>query len=168
MLCLLIFVTEGICHLLYSFRVQLIILCKNNHYNKWWMGLLFPLLTSLLKSFFDSNLQNHMLVSSKEYEKLSACLSLLCYYLLQTIDDCLSNPWEDQMIWCKKKRKKKRGYREQKGIFDHKDYQIQGKVSVELFGLDFDLESKRPILTQPNLNPLIQWNLPWSGKEILW
>ena len=72
------------------------------------------------------------------------------------------------MIWCKKKRKKKQGYREQKGIFDHKDYQIQGKVSVELFGLDFDLESKRPILTQPNLNPLIQWNLPWSGKEILW
>ena len=35
----------------------------------------------------------------------------------------------------KKKRKEKRGYREQKGIFDHKDYQIQGKVSVELFGL---------------------------------
>lgn len=51
------------------------------------------------------------------------------------------------MIRCKKKRKKKRGYREQKEIFDHKDYQIQGKVSVELFGLDFDLESKRPILT---------------------
>lgn len=56
----------------------------------------------------------------------------------------------------KKKRKEKRGYREQRGIFDHKDYQIQGKVSVELFGLDFDLESKRQILTQPNLNPLIR------------
>ena len=51
------------------------------------------------------------------------------------------------MIRCKKKRKKKWGYTEQKEIFDHKDYQIQGKVSVELFGLDFDLESKRPILT---------------------
>lgn len=36
------------------------------------------------------------------------------------------------------KKKEKRGYREQKEIFDHKDYQIQGKVSVELFGLDFD------------------------------
>lgn len=46
------------------------------------------------------------------------------------------------MLQCKKK-KKKRGYREQEGIFDHKDYQIQSKVSVELFGLDFDLESKR-------------------------
>lgn len=66
------------------------------------------------------------------------------------------------------KKKKKRGYREQEGIFDHKDYQIQSKVSVELFGLDFDLESKRWILTQPNLTPLIQRNIPRSGKEILW
>ena len=62
----------------------------------------------------------------------------------------------DDSMQEKKKRKEKRGYREQRGIFDHKDYQIQGKVSVELFGLDFYLESKRQILTQPNLTPLIR------------
>lgn len=60
----------------------------------------------------------------------------------------------------KKKAEKNRGYREQRGIFDCKDYKIQGKVSVEFLGLDFDLESKRTIPTQPNLTALMWGNLP--------
>ena len=115
-------------------------------------GFCFLLLNMFMKFLIDSNLQLHA-YEPKRVQKVKFLFNMLLSMINKFI--CSSQGRSRASVQERKKKKEKIEVTEsRREIFDHKDHPVKTRSQENYLGLDFNLESKRPILTQPNLTSL--------------